>query len=65
MIIISSRALRALEKINYRQFDMHSEYYYLVIGAYKKVFPEMLQSTESNMNIINSIQEVSRITQME
>jgi hypothetical protein len=55
--------------ISYRQFDMHSEYYYLVIGAYKKVFkkvfPEMLQSTESNMNIINSIQEVSRIIQME
>jgi hypothetical protein len=44
---------------------MHSGYYCLVIGAYKKVFPEMLQSTESNMNIINSIQEVSRITQME
>jgi hypothetical protein len=44
---------------------MHSENYYLVIGAYKKVFLEMLQSTESNMNIINSIQEVSRITQMQ
>jgi hypothetical protein len=36
-----------------------------VISAYKKVFPEMLQSKESNMNIINSIQEVSRITQLE